>query len=157
MTRLLELRLLPSEVGDIAARARSIAICGVSTAFAVTLLCIAVIAATWDTPYRVWAVAILALVFALIAGIAAWQLAGPRSRNDATRQPEEPPRSIESSTLVLAAAFAGGVLIARPGLLRSLARIVPVAALSRFVLERYLVENPEWLRVVRGGFAAKRE
>src|SRR5258705_13673787 len=59
---------------DFAARARSALILVMSTVFALVMLCACVIAATWDTPYRLAAVASLAGLFVIIAGAAALHL-----------------------------------------------------------------------------------
>lgn len=60
---------------DFVARARSALILAVSAVFALVMLCVCVIAATWDTPYRLPAVASLAGLFVLIAAVAAIRLA----------------------------------------------------------------------------------
>jgi len=60
---------------EFAARARSALILVVSTVFALVMLCACVIAATWDTPYRLAAVASLAGLFLIIAAAAAIHLA----------------------------------------------------------------------------------
>jgi len=60
---------------EFAARARSALILVVSAVFALVMLCACVIAATWDTPYRLAAVASLAGLFVIIAGAAAIHLA----------------------------------------------------------------------------------
>ncbi|MGH8264927.1 MAG: hypothetical protein ACRETU_00480 [Steroidobacterales bacterium] len=60
---------------EFAARARSALILVVSAVFALVMLCACVIAATWDTPYRLVAVASLAALFVIIAGAAAIHLA----------------------------------------------------------------------------------
>ena len=60
---------------ELAARARSALVLLVSTVFALVMLCACVIAATWDTPYRLAAVAGLVGLFVIIAGAAAIHLA----------------------------------------------------------------------------------
>ena len=60
---------------EFALRARSALILVVSAVFAVVMLCAFVIAATWDTPYRLPAVAGLAGLFVIVAAAAAIHLA----------------------------------------------------------------------------------
>jgi uncharacterized membrane protein YqjE len=66
---------LAASKAELVTRARSALILGVSAVFALVMLCACVIAATWDTPYRLTAVVSLAALFVIVASAAAIRLA----------------------------------------------------------------------------------
>ena len=71
---------LAASKAEFAARARSVVILVVSGILALVMLCACVIAATWDTEYRLAGVASLAGLFVMIACAAAMHLARAPAR-----------------------------------------------------------------------------
>lgn len=63
------------EAGATLIRGRVIAasVMGFAILLAVSLACVWVLAATWDTPQRTWAIGGLLAAFVLIAGVAFWR------------------------------------------------------------------------------------